>query len=42
MQLQFDHSYSYSATALVKTNGEIVESLRSEEIDVLFKLQELR
>jgi predicted small lipoprotein YifL len=42
MQLQFDHSYSYSATALVETNGEIVESLRSEEIDVLFKLQELR
>lgn len=42
MQLQFDRSYSYSATALVETNGETLESLRSEEIDILFKLQELR
>lgn len=42
MQLQFDRSYSYSATALVEMNGETVESLRSEEIDILFELQELR
>lgn len=42
MQLQFDRSYNYSATAVVETNGETLESLRSEEIDILFKLQELR
>lgn len=40
--LQFDHSYLYSVTALVVVNGETVESLRSEELDILFKLQELR
>ena len=40
--VEFDRSYSYSATALVVVNGETVESRRSEEIDVLFKLQELR
>ena len=40
--VEFDHSYSYSATALVVVNGETVESRRSDEIDVLFKLQELR
>jgi predicted small lipoprotein YifL len=40
--VEFDHSYLYSATALVVVNGETVESRRSEEIDVLFKLQELR
>lgn len=40
--VEFDRSYSYSATALVVVNGETVESLRSAEIDVLFKLQELR
>jgi len=40
--VEFDRSYSYSATALVVVNGATVESLRSEEIDLLFKLQELR
>jgi predicted small lipoprotein YifL len=40
--VEFDRSYLYSATALVVVNGESVESGRSEEIDVLFKLQELR
>lgn len=40
--LEFDHSYLYSVTALVVVNGETVESLRSGEIEILFKLQELR
>jgi predicted small lipoprotein YifL len=40
--VEFEQSYGYSATALVVVNGESVESHRSEEIDILFKLQELR
>jgi len=39
--VEFDRSYRYSATALVVVNGETVESRRSEEIDILFKLQDL-
>lgn len=41
-QVEFGRSYHYSVTALLLVNGESVESRRSEEIEVPFKLQELR
>jgi len=40
-EVEFDRSYWYSATALLVVNGESVESRRSTEINILFKLQEL-
>lgn len=40
-QLQFGQTYRYSATALVETGGELVESLPSAEIELLFSLQEI-
>lgn len=40
--LEYGRSYRYSATALAQIDGETVESTRSEEIEILFILQELR
>jgi len=40
--LEYGTSYRYSAAALSQIEGEIVESPRSEEIEILFKQQELR
>lgn len=42
MQVEYGRSYSYSVTALVEIDGESVESLRSEEINLVFSLQDLR
>jgi len=42
LQIEFGRSYWYSVAALVKINGETVESHRSEERELLFSLQELR
>ena len=41
-QLEFGHTYRYSAAALVELEGETVESLPSKEVELLFTLQELR
>lgn len=41
-QVQYGLTYRYSATALVKIDGETVESLSSLEADLSFSLQELR
>jgi predicted small lipoprotein YifL len=40
--LEYGSSYRYSAAALAQIEGEIVESPRSEEIEILFKQLELR
>lgn len=42
MQVEFGRSYWYSVAALVKINGEIIESYRSAESSLIFELQELR
>src|SRR6185369_4580988 len=42
LSLEYGSSYLYSATALSKIEDEIVESLRSEEIEILFRQLELR
>jgi len=41
-QVEFGRSYRYSATVLLEQEGEIVESLPSAEVELLFTLQELR
>jgi hypothetical protein len=41
-KVEFNHSYRYSVAALVELEGETVESLRSEETELLFTQQELR
>lgn len=41
-QLEYGKAYRYSATALAEKEGEIVESGRSTEIEILFTLPELR
>jgi hypothetical protein len=40
--LEYGNSYMYTATALSQIEGEIVESPRSEEIEILFRQLELR
>jgi predicted small lipoprotein YifL len=40
--LEYGTSYRYSATALTQIEGELVESPRSEETEILFKQLELR
>jgi hypothetical protein len=40
--LEYGNSYIYAATTLSQIEGEIVESPRSEEIEVLFRQLELR
>jgi len=42
LSLEYGTSYRYSAAALSQIEGETVESPRSTEIEILFKLQELR
>ena len=42
LSLEYGTSYLYSAAALSQIEGETVESPRSKEIEILFKLQELR
>jgi len=42
LSLEYGSSYRYSATALSQIEGELVESPRSKEIEVLFKQLELR
>lgn len=41
-QLQYDRRYRYSATALVESGGEQVESFPAAEVELHFTLQELR
>lgn len=41
-QIEFGRTYRYSAAALVELEGEIVESLPSPEVELLFTQQELR
>lgn len=40
--LEYGRSYRYSAASMVKIDGEIVESSRSEEIEIVFRQLELR
>jgi predicted small lipoprotein YifL len=40
--LEYGRSYRYSATVVTQIEGELVESARSAEIEILFILQELR
>ncbi len=40
--LEYGRNYHYSAASVVKIEGEIVESSRSEEIEIVFRQQELR
>lgn len=41
-QLEYNKSYRYSATLLVLKSGELVESVRSAEIELLFTIPEMR
>jgi predicted small lipoprotein YifL len=41
-QLQFGTTYRYRATTLMEIAGETVESLATDEIELVFSLQELR
>jgi predicted small lipoprotein YifL len=40
--LEYGRSYRYSAAVVTQIEGELVESSRSDEIEILFTLQELR
>jgi hypothetical protein len=40
--LEYGHRYKYAATVISQIEGERVESSRSDEIEILFTLQEFR
>jgi hypothetical protein len=40
--VEFGTTYRYRATTLVKTDGDLVESDPSPEVEILFTQQELR